>query len=46
MNINVHDISKSVNIPICTSIEDIQVTSQQDANIQRLKSYMIQWNRV
>ena len=33
VNINEHAISTSVNIPICTSIEDIQVASQQDTDL-------------
>ena len=41
MNVNVHAISTSVNIQICTSIEDIQVVTQQDACLQTLKSYVI-----
>ena len=42
MNIDVHAISTSVNIPIYTSIEDVQVAIQQDADLQSLKSYIIQ----
>ena len=37
-----HAISTTVDIPICTSIEDIQPSTRQDADLQRLKSYIIQ----
>ena len=42
MNVNLYCISTSVNIPLCISIEDIQMATQQDADVQRLKSYIIQ----
>ena len=32
MNINVSIISTAVNIPVCTSIEDIQTATHEDAN--------------
>ena len=38
MSSNVHAI---INIPICTLIEDIQVVTCQDTELQRLKSYII-----
>ena len=37
-----HAISTSVNIPIYTPIENIQVATQQDADLQRLKFCIIQ----
>ena len=40
MNGNVHVISTAVDIPIYTSIEDIQAATEQDAYLQRLKSYI------
>ena len=42
MNMNVHAISTSVSIPVCISMEDIQVATQWDTNLQMLKSYIIQ----
>ena len=42
MNINVHPISTSVNILVCTSIEDIQAATQEDTDLQKLKSYITQ----
>ena len=42
MNINVHDISTLVNIPICTSVGDIQGATKQSIDLQRLKSGIIQ----
>ena len=42
MKINMHVISTSVNIPICTPIEDIQAAIQQNADFQRLKLHIIQ----
>ena len=41
MNINVNTISTAVNIPVCTSVEDIQVVTHEGAHLQKLKSYMI-----
>ena len=41
MNLNVSAISTSVNMPVSTSIEDIQVT-HEDAHMQKLRSYIIQ----
>ena len=41
MNINMHAIITAWNIPICTSLEDIQVATWQDADLQRLQSYKI-----
>ena len=40
--INVNAISTSVNMPLCTSIEDIQAATQEGTNQQKLKSYIIQ----
>ena len=37
-----HAIGTTLDIPICKSIEDIQVTTSQDAGLQRPKSYLIQ----
>ena len=37
MNVNLHAISTSVNIPICTSMEDVQVATRQDKDFQRLQ---------
>ena len=37
MNINMHAISTLVNIPVCTSIEDIQVATREVADLQILK---------
>ena len=34
MNVNVHAISRVVNIPTCTSIEDIQVGTKQDKDLK------------
>ena len=42
MNIRMHAISTSVNIPICTSIEDVKAVIWHDANLQRPKSYIVQ----
>ena len=42
MNINMHAINTTVVILICISIEDIKATTRQDADMQRLKSYIIQ----
>ena len=41
INLSVHVISTSVNIPVCTSIEDIQTATHKDADLQKLKSYII-----
>ena len=37
-----HAISRSVNIPVCISIEDTQVANQEDTDMQKLKMYVIQ----
>ena len=42
MNLKVHAISTPVDIPICISIEDIHTTTQQDTDLQMLKSYISQ----
>ena len=42
MSVNMCAISISVNIPICTSVEDIQEKSGQDADLEELKSCVIQ----
>ena len=41
MNIDVHVISTKVDIPVCASLEDIQVATSQDPDLQRLKSCII-----
>ena len=41
MNINENAINAIVNTPVYTSIEDIQVATHEDANQQKLKSYII-----
>ena len=41
MNINVNDISTTVNMTECTSIQEIQVAMCEDAHLQKLKSYII-----
>ena len=42
MNINMHGISTSINIAVCLSIEDIHAATQEDADLQKVKSYIIQ----
>ena len=42
MDINVTAISMLITLPVCTSIEDTQETTQEDAHIQKLKIYTIQ----
>ena len=42
MNVNMHTISTLVDISICTSIEDKQVATQLDEDLQRLKSSITQ----
>ena len=42
MNINASAISTSVNMPVCTSMEVIQVAAHEDAHLQKLRSYIIQ----
>ena len=42
MSINMHTISTLVNISVYTSIEDIEATAQEDAGLQKLKTYIIQ----
>ena len=37
ININVSVVSKAINIPVCTSLQEIQVTTQEDTHLQRLK---------
>ena len=41
MNINVNAISIPVYMPVCTSVEDIQVATHEDAYLQKLKSYVV-----
>ena len=42
MNANLHAIRSAVDIPISTSIEDIKAETSQDADMQRLQSYILQ----
>ena len=42
MNVNMDAISTAVGIPICASIEELQAATRQGADLQRLKSYIIQ----
>ena len=42
MSINLHANITSVNISLCTSIENIQVAACQDADLQKLKPCAIQ----
>ena len=42
MTINVHAISTSVNIPVCTATEDIQTAAVENADLQKPESYIIQ----
>ena len=38
MKVNMHTISMLLYIPICTSIEDIQMATHQDSNLQKAKT--------
>ena len=42
MNINVSAISTAVNMPVSTTIENIQAVTPEDAQLQRLRSYIMQ----
>ena len=42
MRVNVNAIRTSVNIPVCTSIQEIQAPTHEDAYLQELKAYIIQ----
>ena len=42
MNLNMNAISVSVNIPVYTSIKDIQPATCEYAHLQELKAYTIQ----
>ena len=37
MNVTMHAISIAIDIPVCTSIEEIQAATNQEMDIQRLK---------
>ena len=41
VNINIHTISTTVDIPICMFIEDIRTATNEDADQQILKTHMI-----
>ena len=41
MNTNTNAISPAVNMPVCTSIDDIKVTTHKDTYLLKLKSYII-----
>ena len=41
MNINVNAIRNGVNMPVCTSLEDIQVATCENVHLQKLKFYII-----
>ena len=42
MGINMNTINTSVNLPVCTSIEDLQVVIHEDAHLQELRAYIVQ----
>ena len=42
MSINISTISTLVNMPVCTSIEDIHIAKLKDTDLQKLKAYMIE----
>ena len=41
MHVNVPVITMAVDIPMCTSIEDIQAATSQDVDLQMLKVFII-----
>ena len=41
MNVSIHRISTSVNVPVCISIEDAKATTEEDVELQILKRYII-----
>ena len=41
MNVSIHTIITSVDITICTSIEDIKAATEEDAELQILQMYII-----
>ena len=41
MSINVNAIITTINMPVCTSIEDIHAATHEDAHLQKLKSGII-----
>ena len=42
MRININAISTSVNIPLCTIIQDIKAAICGDSHLQELKAHIIQ----
>ena len=42
IRVNVNAISTSVNIPVCTSIQDTQRATCEDVHLQKLKAYIVQ----
>ena len=42
MNISIHTINTTVDIPICTSIEEIKGAREEDMELQMLKRYIIE----
>ena len=44
MNISLYMISPSVDIPVCTSVDEIKAATEEDAELQMLQNYIIrQW---
>ena len=41
MNISIHTITRTVNIPICMSKEDIKAAREEDAEFEMLRRYTI-----
>ena len=41
MNVNIHTINTTVDIFICTLIEDIMAVTNEYADLQMLKTYII-----
>ena len=41
MNVSILNISTSVDIPLCTSIEDIQTATEEYLKLQMLQRYII-----
>ena len=42
ISIHISAISASVNMPVCMSIEDIQVATWEDKHLQELKTHKLQ----
>ena len=41
MNINMHTLSMAIDVPVCTSVDDIRNATSTDTELQMLQTYIM-----